>query len=65
MRTALPTGFHEQRDGTVVCPHRDLSCCKECRGTDERLVEVSGVTFFLPDPADRAELAILTTEVSP
>jgi hypothetical protein len=43
-------------DGSAVCPHRDLSVCPSC-ADNLAMVEVAGVHYFIPDPAERAELA--------
>lgn len=32
--------FHEQADGSLVCPHRDLSTCEECFAATPNLVDV-------------------------
>jgi len=43
-------------DGSVVCAHRDLSCCERCLAADEQLVDVYGAVYRVPDPAERAAL---------
>lgn len=52
-----PKGWHEQADGTLVCPHRDLSVCPSCADAHEACVEVVGAHFWLPDADDRALVA--------
>lgn len=52
----LPKGFTEGHQGDLACPHRDVSCCDECAKRPE-IVEVSGVHYWIPDPAERAQLA--------
>lgn len=42
-----PPGWHEQADGSLVCPHRDLSVCPACAQRPEA-VEVVGAHFWLP-----------------
>ena len=49
----LPAGFREGLSGEVACPHRDLSCCPECSGSDF-LVEVFGQHFHAPNGRDAA-----------
>lgn len=48
--------FRTNADGSLVCPHRDLSCCPACAAADERIVDVVGAHFLVPDPAERASL---------
>lgn len=48
--------FREQADGSLVCPHRDLSVCPPCAASDPAIVDVVGAHFYVPDPADRAEI---------
>lgn len=50
-----PRGFHEQADGTIVCPHRNTSCCPACLAAHEPLVDVYGAIYWVPDPIERAE----------
>lgn len=50
------TAYTTNADGSIVCMHRDLTCCPECLATDERLVDVYGAVFLVPDPAERAAL---------
>lgn len=49
----LPRGFREGHCGDVACPHRDLSCCPACAGSDF-LVEVYGQHFFAPQGREAA-----------
>lgn len=49
--------FHEQADGSLVCPHRDLSVCPPCAASDPAIVDVVGAHFYIPDPDDRAAMA--------
>lgn len=48
--------YREGSEGEAICPHRDTTVCPACAASDERLVEVYGVWFFVPDGAERAEL---------
>lgn len=54
MNTTANT-FYVDHDGSVVCHHRDISCCPEC-ATHPEIVEVYGVHYHVPDAAERAEL---------
>lgn len=54
--------YHVQADGTAVCPHRDLSVCGGC-ATDENLVEVAGVHYFVEDPSERDDLRAVLAEI--
>ena len=55
---ALPTGFSDDTyEGNIVCPHRDLSCCRECANAHDEIVEVYGVHYWITDPAERAQYA--------
>lgn len=62
--TTIPVGWHEASDGTLSCPHRDLSVCTECAARPEA-VEVAGAYFWIPDPADREALAAIAEIPSP
>jgi hypothetical protein len=57
-----PRGFREQADGTLVCPHRDLYVCDTCATSSPGIVEVMGVHYWIPDPAERAELAAMRAD---
>lgn len=46
--------YRTQADGSIVCRHRDLSCCPSCLAADERLVYVVGAVFKIDDAAERA-----------
>jgi hypothetical protein len=50
------TALRLNADGSVVCAHRDLSCCERCLAADEQLVDVYGVVYLVPDAAERAAL---------
>jgi len=52
----LPRGFRKGHDGSLACPHRDISCCGECAKAHEEIVDVVGCHFWVPNPADRAQL---------
>jgi hypothetical protein len=52
----MPKGFRKGHGGDVACPHRDLSCCRECAKQHPELVDVYGQHFWVPVEADRAEL---------
>jgi hypothetical protein len=46
-------------DGSLICNHRDLGCCKACAEAHEEIVEVFGAHFWIADAAERAELAAM------
>lgn len=48
--------YRHNADGSVVCPHRDLSVCAVCAAADPTLVDVYGAHFEVPDPAERDAL---------
>ena len=52
-------GFRFNAYDTVVCPHRDLSCCDSCVAAHPSLVAGSGAVYWLPNSLDRAALAAL------
>lgn len=52
---SFPT-YRSNADGSAVCPHRDLSVCPKCLAADDRLVDVVGAVFLIPDPAERAAI---------
>lgn len=45
----LPRKFHRQADDTIVCPHRDLSCCPACVAEYENLRSSMGVTYWMTE----------------
>ena len=57
-----PRNWHEQRDGALVCPHRDLSVCDRCADETPEAVECYGVHFWIGSPEERAEFAALAEE---
>ena len=52
----LPAGLVEGADGSVVCRHRDVSCCDACRALHPWLIDVAGVVYFIRDAREREEL---------
>lgn len=50
--------FRTNADGSLVCQHRDLSCCPVCSDRPE-IVDVYGHHYFVPDPVERAALRLL------
>ena len=52
-RSNPPRGWHEQADGSLACPHRDLSVCDACAASTPEAHETYGRHFWIPDPADR------------
>ena len=52
----LPDTFYIQNDGSLVCEHRDISCCIDCRGKYANIVHVYGQTYWAEDHDELAEL---------
>ena len=50
------TDYRTNADGSVVCRHRDMSCCADCLAADERLIDVMGAVFLVDDADVRAAL---------
>lgn len=50
-----PRGWHEQKSGELVCPHRDLSVCPACAAANPEALDCYGVHFWIP-LSDRAEM---------
>ena len=52
-----PRGFRENADGSLVCRHRDLSCCDRCAEAHaERVVEVYDRHFWTWTDVEREAL---------
>lgn len=56
MSKRLPRGFRRDHDDSVICPHRDLSCCDECASKHEEIIEVVGRHYWVADKKERDEL---------
>jgi len=54
--------FHEQKDGSLVCRHRDLSVCGEC-AKDPMVVEIFGAHFIAYNQEELTELKRIAAEV--
>ena len=54
----LPKGFRHDHDDSVICPHRDCSCCPECSNREE-MVNVYGRYYWMPDAEDRKAFAAM------
>jgi hypothetical protein len=54
--------FRTNADGSLVCPHRDLSVCPACLAQFPDLMDVFGAVYLVTDPAERAELAALVNQ---
>ena len=54
--SSLPAGWHEQADGALVCPHRDVSVCDGCAAAHEEVVDVLGAHFWIADASQREEV---------
>lgn len=59
----LPKDFFEAKDGSLVCPHRDLSCCKPCANSGLPIVEVYGQHYFAFDKAEYDELVAAVANI--
>jgi len=57
IRLNPPRGWHEDREGALACPHRDLSVCPPCAASTPEALESYGMHFWIADPADRATIA--------
>lgn len=55
-KTTLPDGFRIGHDDSLACPHRDVSCCGDCRADHVEIVDVYGVCYWIPDVGERADL---------
>jgi hypothetical protein len=51
-----PRDWHEAKDGTLACPHRDLSVCPTCDAENVEALNVVGAHFWVPDANQRAEI---------
>lgn len=51
-----PAGFHRQADDTLMCPHRDITCCQECADAHREIVEVVGVHYWVRTEIEALEL---------
>ena len=47
MKTINGRKFHEQADGSLVCEHRDVTCCGDCIDASEDVVDVYGAAFHM------------------
>jgi hypothetical protein len=45
----LPRKFHRQADDSIVCPHRDVSCCEDCIVDHKNLRPMLGVVYWMTD----------------
>ena len=61
MKTINGRKFHEQADGSLVCEHRDVTCCGDCIDACEDVVDVYGAAFHLT-AGERAEFAAIRSE---
>lgn len=58
MRKRKPAGWRtDSLSGSVVCPHRDLSVCRDCAADyADNVVNVFGKDYWAVDAADLADL---------
>ena len=62
-RYRLPRGLHLQADGSVVCSHRDVSCCPACVAAHAAcVVVVASMAFFVRTDAEAAELRAMARD---
>jgi hypothetical protein len=61
-RTINRAAYRYNADGSVVCPHRDLSACPDCVAADDYLVNVYGAVYLAVDPDERDDLLAMTAE---
>jgi hypothetical protein len=57
--TTNPARWNTNADGSLVCPHRDLSVCPSCLAAHDTVIDVFGAAYYTPDPVDRARFAIM------
>lgn len=55
-KTTTKAGFETNADGSLICIHRDLSCCKPCAEAHQQIVDVYGAHFWIDQPAERQAL---------
>ena len=53
--------YRHNADGSVVCQHRDISCCPACLAADPNLMNVVGAVFEVT-PEERAELETILNQ---
>lgn len=51
----LPQGWREGHEGEAICPHRDMSVCREC-ATRPEIVDVYGKHYWIDDAEERDAL---------
>lgn len=52
----LPRNFRYDHDDSLICPHREVSCCDECAEAHEEIIEVYGRHYWEPDKQERDKL---------
>ena len=57
MTYTTETEFNHNHDGSLICRHRDLSCCDACAAAHIHIVNVYGAHFWIDDAAERDALA--------
>ena len=61
MKTINGHKFHEQTDGSLVCEHRDVTCCWDCIDACEDVADVYAAAFHMT-AGERAEFAAIREE---
>lgn len=59
----MPSDWREGHDGSLACPHRDVSVCPSCASTHAEAVEVAGVHFWVGSAAERRLLRQQIAEI--
>ena len=52
----IPGTFYINVDDSLVCQHRDISCCNECEAKYENIVEIYGQHYWADTRAQLVEL---------
>jgi len=61
--TVPAIGWRENPDGSLICPHRDLSVCRECSAVyADVIVDVYGRWFY--DPTGEIREALSDDEIT-
>lgn len=45
--------YRTNADDSIVCKHRDISCCDACLAADDNLVDIYGHVYIVDDRAVR------------
>jgi len=64
LRKRLPKGFRRGHDDSLACPHREVTCCPECAGSNPEIIEVFGRHYWISDEKEHAETLAMLREGS-